>query len=150
MTSFFPDINVWTALSVSNHAHSSDAWRWLSLLDEDVTLIFCRFTQLGLLRLLTNRAVMGAHPLTLKQAIAVYDRWAEDRRVQFYPEPGDLDGELRTALSPSITQPAAHWIGDAYLLAYAARVGARLVTFDQALCDTAAKLQYAPVLLKSE
>ena len=26
MTSFFPDLHVWLALSVAGHSHSADAW----------------------------------------------------------------------------------------------------------------------------
>ena len=32
MTSFFPDLNVWLALSFTKHSHSIDAWRWLNKL----------------------------------------------------------------------------------------------------------------------
>ena len=35
------------------------AHHWLESFDADVRLCFCRFTQLGLLRLLTAAAVMG-------------------------------------------------------------------------------------------
>jgi predicted nucleic acid-binding protein len=30
MTSFFPDLNVWLALSVASHSHSAAAWRWMN------------------------------------------------------------------------------------------------------------------------
>jgi predicted nucleic acid-binding protein len=59
MTSFFPDLNVWLALSVSGHSHSRRAWQWLDGLTDEVTLLFSRYTQIGLLRLLTNASVMG-------------------------------------------------------------------------------------------
>ena len=32
-------------------------------------------TIVGILRLLTNPAVMGEHPLTLQKSWSVYDRW---------------------------------------------------------------------------
>jgi hypothetical protein len=64
MTSFFLDLNVWLALSDPAHLHSPDAWGWLNglsgdSLSGDVRLIFSRYTHIGLLRLLTNPAVMG-------------------------------------------------------------------------------------------
>jgi hypothetical protein len=49
MTSFFPDLNVWLALSVAGHSHSADAWQWANLLPRETRLIFCRYTQIGLL-----------------------------------------------------------------------------------------------------
>jgi hypothetical protein len=86
MTLFFPDLNVWLALSVASHSHCPKAWRWLDLLPDDARLIFSRYTQIGLLRLLTNRAAMGQQTLTLRQAWGAYDRWLKDPRVEFYPE----------------------------------------------------------------
>jgi len=65
MTLFFPDLNVWLALSVNRHSHNAVAWTWLNRLPDDTRLIFSRYTQLGLLRLLTNTAVMGDQTLTL-------------------------------------------------------------------------------------
>lgn len=52
MTSFFPDLKVWIALSVSAHPHNEEARSWLRTLPADARLIFCRYTQVGLLRLL--------------------------------------------------------------------------------------------------
>jgi hypothetical protein len=66
-----------------------NAWKWLRSLPDDITLIFSRQTQLGLLRLLTNRPAMGEYTLTLGKAWAVYDRWLDDPRVELYPEPRD-------------------------------------------------------------
>ncbi len=58
-TSLFPDINVWVALTYEGHAHHTTAAAWLGTLKPGASLIFCRFTQPGLLRLLTTEAVMG-------------------------------------------------------------------------------------------
>ena len=58
-TSLFPDINVWVALTYEGHAHHSNAANWFATLSPDATFAFCRFTQLGLWRLLTAEAVMG-------------------------------------------------------------------------------------------
>ena len=38
MTSFFPDLNVWLALSVAGHSHSAEAWKWLSLVPAETRL----------------------------------------------------------------------------------------------------------------
>jgi hypothetical protein len=41
------------------HSHSVDAWTWANLLPRETQLIFCRYIHIGLLRLLTNRGIMG-------------------------------------------------------------------------------------------
>lgn len=139
MTSYFLDVNVWIALSVSGHPHNRDSAYWLDHLPEESTLIFSRFTQLGLLRLLTNTAVMGDEVLTLGEAWVVFDRWLQDPRVEFYPEPRNVDVGFRRATQPFANKPAAKWVGDCWLLAYAEAAQARLVTFDRALHTFARK-----------
>ena len=139
MTLFSLDVNVWLALSVSGHPHHDVASSWLERLPDDSTLIFSRFTQLGLLRLLANNAVMGDNALTLGEAWAVYDRWLQDPRVEFYPEPRNVDAAFRRATEPFAGNAASKWVGDCWLLAYAKATQARLVTFDQALCEFARK-----------
>jgi hypothetical protein len=133
MNLFFPDLNVWLALSDGANSHHAAARAWLDHLPDDGRLVFSRFTQIGLLRLLTNAAVMGDQTLTLHQAWAVYDRWLEDPRVDYYPEPRDVEAEFRQATHPFATKRASKWIGDCWLLAFAEASKARLVTFDQAL-----------------
>jgi toxin-antitoxin system PIN domain toxin len=139
MTLFFLDVNVWLALSDGGHAHHAVAGAWMDRLPDDVTLVFCRYTQLGLFRLLTNSVVMGEKSLTLGEAWAVYDGWLKDPRVEFYPEPRNVDATFRTATQPFAGKAASKWVGDCWLLAYAEATHARLVTFDQALCELARK-----------
>ena len=117
MISFFPDLNVWLALSVSGHRHNAEAWNWLNLLPRDRSLIFSRYTQVGLPRLLTNRSAMGEQTLTLRRAWGVYDRWLTDPRVEFYPEPRGLDDGFREAAAPFAGKEASGAVGDCYLLA---------------------------------
>jgi toxin-antitoxin system PIN domain toxin len=148
MTLFFLDVNVWIALSVSGHSQNSNAFNWLEELPDDSTLIFSRFTQLGLLRLLTNTAVMGDEALTLRRAWAVYDRWLQDPRVQFYPEPRNIDARFRNATEPFASKTASKWVGDCWLMAYAEAAQARLVTFDEALRDFALKQGHRAVIPK--
>jgi len=137
MTLFFPDLNVWLALSDDGHAHNAVAWAWLNRMGDDSTLIFSRYTQIGLLRLLTNTAVMSNKTLTLGEAWAVFNGWLEDPRVEFYPEPRNVDAVFRRATEPFAGKAASKWVGDCWLLAYAEATRARLVTFDRALCDFA-------------
>jgi toxin-antitoxin system PIN domain toxin len=146
MISFFPDLNVWLALSYAKHSHRSEAWRWLDGLPLDCALLLSRYTQLGLLRLLTNSAVMGVDALTLDEAWTTYDNWIEDPRVEFHPEPHQLDAAFRQATQPFAAQRAPKWIGDCYLLAFAKESGATLVTFDKALLGLARKQDCAAIL----
>ncbi len=139
MTLLFFDLNVWLALSDAGNFHNATAWAWLNRLPADARLIFSRYTQLGLLRLLTNTAVMGDQTLTLSQAWAVYDRWLEDPRVEFYPEPRGLEAAFRQATRPFSAQKATKWVGDCWLLAFAETASAGLVTFDRALYESARK-----------
>jgi hypothetical protein len=146
MTSFFPDLNVWLALSVAGHSHSADAWMWANLLPRQTRLIFCRYTHIGLLRLLTNHAVMGEQTLTLRKAWGVYDRWLTDPRVDFYPEPRDADAEFRRVTEPFGAKPASKWIGDGWLLASSNGLQSTLVTFDRALYEHARKQSYSVLM----
>lgn len=146
MSLFFPDLNVWLALSAAGHVHSADAWRWLNVLPARARVLFCRYTQIGLLRLLANQAVMGEQTLTLKQAWHIYDRWLADPRVEFYPEPRGLDAVFRRTTEPFAKQRAARSVGDCYLLSYAIATDARLVTFDKALVETAKKQDHSAIL----
>jgi toxin-antitoxin system PIN domain toxin len=146
MTLLFSDLNVWLALSVSGHPHNGAALNWLQQLPGDSTLIFSRYTQLGLLRLLTNTAVMGDETLTLRKAWAVYDRWLQDPRVEFYPEPRNVDFAFRNATEPFAAKAATKWVGDCWLLAYAEACNAQLVTFDRALHNFALKQGHRAVV----
>jgi len=139
MTLLFIDLNVWLALLVDRHPHYTIAWKWLSSLPDDAHLIMCRYTQLGILRMLTNKAVMGDETHTLHQAWVVYDRWLEDPRVEFYPEPRNLETAFRHATQPFAAKQASKWVGDCWLLAFAEASKAQLVTFDRALHEFARK-----------
>ena len=68
----FPDVNVWLALAAADHGHHAQAVHWLDTCSDPV-IAFCRVTQAGLLRLLTNRGVMGGYPLTADGAWKVAD-----------------------------------------------------------------------------
>jgi toxin-antitoxin system PIN domain toxin len=145
MISFFPDLNVWVALSDQSHVHNTQAWEWLHLLPREARIILSRYTHVGLLRLLTSEAVMGPATLTLDRAWGVYDTWLSDPRVEFYPEPGRLDAAFREAAAPFAAKPASKWVGDCYLLAFSKESQATLVTFDRALLAFARKNGYAAV-----
>ena len=132
-TSFlFPDLNVWLALSVQSHVHHHAAARWLGALPSSQRLCFCRFTQLGLLRLLTTAQLMGADEvLTQLQAWGVYDAWLSDERVLFLQEPPDLEKAFRGLTQLRRASPK-DW-ADSYLISFAQAAGLQLVTLDKAM-----------------
>jgi toxin-antitoxin system PIN domain toxin len=130
-TSLFPDINVWVALTYEGHAHHSNAVEWFATLPPDATFAFCRFTQLGLLRLLTAEAVMSDEVMTQPQAWAAYDRWLRDPRVEFAEEPPEVETRFRALTR--LRQPATKDWADSYLAAFATVGQLTLVTFDRGL-----------------
>jgi predicted nucleic acid-binding protein len=82
---------------------------------------------------------MGDQTLTLRKAWAVYDRWLEDPRVEFCPDPRNVEAVFRQVTEPFAAKAASKWVGDCWLLAFAQATHSRLITFDQALCDFARK-----------
>ena len=133
--SVFPDVNVWLALSSPDHQHFSTAWNWYTKLPVHAALIFCRITQLGLLRLLTTQSVMGRGTLTQAKAWEAYDRWFESAGVEFAEEPLELEAVFRSFTGAEQASPK-EW-ADAYLAAFSSVAEAPLVTFDRALAGKA-------------
>jgi toxin-antitoxin system PIN domain toxin len=125
----FPDVNVWLALSYERHEHHFVARTWLSNLDENGQLYFSRFTQLGLLRLLTTQAVMRDEVMNQKQAWEIYDAWSRDDRVTLAEEPAEVEAAFRKLSQSSHPSPKS-W-ADAYLAAFASKAGMSLITFDR-------------------
>ena len=138
MKSFFPDVNVWIALAYGGHQHHAEAVDWFESLDSE-TVCFCRFTQLGFLRLLTQPTVMHEDVRTQKQAWQAYDVITQDGRVIFQAEAdGDqVDFFLRKLTSSG--RPSAKQWPDAYLAAFAHAAELTLVTFDRGLHGMAAE-----------
>jgi uncharacterized protein len=135
ISSVFPDVNVWLALSSPDHQHFSSAWNWYRALPAQTALVFCRLTQLGLLRLLTTQSVMGQGTLTQAQAWDAYDRWGESAGVEFAEEPDGLEEIFRSFTGSQQASPK-EW-AEAYLTAFSAVAEAALVTFDRALAGKA-------------
>lgn len=130
MTSLvFPDVNVWLALATPAHIHHKDAKRWFDSLDE-ADLLFCRFTQIGLLRLLTTAAVMGGDVLTQREAWQAYDKFLAGG-VRLLEEPPTLEDHFRQLTRHTSSSPK-EW-ADAYLAAFAIGGSLLLATFDKAL-----------------
>ena len=127
--------------------HSDAAWTWFSR-QEDDRFFFCRFTQLGLLRLLATSAVMGRDVRTIGEAWKVYDRWLEDSRVGIRQESVELDGAFRAATRSVSRLSSPKALGDCYLLAVGQVTGATLVTFDRGLASACHKARQRVALLE--
>jgi hypothetical protein len=124
-----PDINVWLALATHEHLHHTLAKRWWR--QHEGQIAFIRLSQLGLLRLMTTAAVMDGKPLTIDEAWLVYDRFYDDDRVTFIPEPSEVEIGFRKRAVGRSASPKV-W-ADAWMLAHASAAGGVLVTFDKAL-----------------
>ena len=104
---------------------------WGESLDSDGVVYFCRFTQLGLLRLLTNQSAMGKDVLSQSQAWEAFDAFLANPGNRMMEEPSGIDPLFRryTDRDKASTKQWA----DGYLAAFAMVAGIRLVTFDRAL-----------------
>jgi uncharacterized protein len=145
-TSYFPDLNVWLALSWAGHLHSPEAWRWFRSIPANEVL-FCRWTQIGLLRLLTTQAVMGDDCLTVKKAWSVYDQWLCDPKVGMTREPAEVDDLFRHSTAAFAQKSSPKALGDCYLLAFARALRSTIVTLDGGMCDSARRLKQEAILL---
>ena len=132
MRSYFPDINVWIALAYGGHEHHIPAATWLGEIDDD-SIYFCRFTQLGFLRLLTNAVIMKEDVKNQHGAWEVYDLLLRDERFGFLPEPGLEQVEIAFRNLTSAARPSTRQWPDAYVAAFAEVAGLTVVTFDRAL-----------------
>ena len=127
MSSCLVDLNIWLAIAHSQHSHHDAAMRWLNDLSDNA--YFCRQTQLGLLRLLTNARVMGSAVRTQSEAWRVYDLLLDDPRIAFVHEPPDIELALR-GLTHGKSSATNTW-SDAYLGALARSLGLQIVSFDR-------------------
>jgi uncharacterized protein len=125
---YLADVNVWLALALIGHVHHTAAHAWF---EERQTgqVLFSRITQMGLLRLLTNRHVMGANVLAASDAWDLYKTLCRDHRVRYAAEPAQLEQVWRNATRHLATGPI-FWT-DAYLAAFAEAGDYTIVTFDR-------------------
>jgi predicted nucleic acid-binding protein len=91
-------------------------------------LAFCRVTALALLRHLSSPRVLGPAALDGNAAHSAFLQWLSVPGVEYLTEPSGID-DLLGRWSKSLDIRAGHWT-DAYLAAFAAGSGCRLVAFD--------------------
>ena len=121
------DIGVWLAAIWSGHIHHPPVVEWFDERTDDLQL--CRVTQMGLLRLLSNPAVMGTDAVTRARAWRIIDQLRADDRVRWAGEPIQLEQTWR-AISARDDNSHKLWTDD-YLAAFAQTAGMTLVTLDK-------------------
>lgn len=126
---YLPDVNVLLAAMWARHVHHRQAKAWFHGTSDPIVL--CRMTQMSLLRLLTNPAVLGSDALERSGAWRLVDDLRADPVVTWAHEPHDLESAWR-ALSGRDDRSHKLWTDD-YLAAFALTDGLTLVTFDHAL-----------------
>jgi len=121
------DASVWVPLSAPDHVHYARARRYWD--DEAADeLAFCRITALALMRHLTNAKILGEAVMTGGAAWQALKTWLALPQVTWLGEPAGLD-ELLGQWAGQLDLRAGKWT-DAYLAAFTAASGCRLVAFD--------------------
>lgn len=121
------DVNVWLSLLVRQHEHHVTARKWYESLESSEAGL-CRFVQLGLIRLLGNRSIMGADAVSATAAWGLVEELLGDERVEFVPEPPDIAMFLPSLLRYPV--PTGKLVSEAYLAAFAMSSSRRLITLD--------------------
>lgn len=125
-----PDVNVLVAMSCRAHAHYSAAVQWHGrAVQNNETWALCRLTSLGLLRLLTNPAVLGTDVLTPAKAWTVLEKLESDPFCSFLDEPPDCMFNFKKITTAAEFRPRD--LTDAYLAAFAVSSHSRIITFDR-------------------
>ncbi len=122
-----PDANFWLALAWSGHVAHPVAKSWWEA-DSRRQIIFCRVTEMALLRLLTNRTILRDEAKTQAGAWQIYETLRRSPRVEFLGEPPGFNQQWQN-FSSRDTTATQRWSDD-YLAAFARTSGLRVVTFD--------------------
>ncbi len=123
------DVGVWLAAIWGRHARHHIARQWFD--EQSGDLLLCRVTQMSLLRLVSNPAIMGEDVVTRSEAWRIVDQFWSDSRVLWAEEPDHLEAVFR-AISAQNDNSHKLWTDD-YLAAFAQASGASLATLDTKL-----------------
>jgi toxin-antitoxin system PIN domain toxin len=122
------DVGVWLAAVWGRHVHHPEVRAWFD--EQDRALVFCRVTQMGVLRLLSTPSIMGGDVLTRSECWGAVDRLLADERVLQADEPQHLELTWR-ALSNRDDTSHKLWTDD-YLAAFAQAADMPIATVDRA------------------
>jgi toxin-antitoxin system PIN domain toxin len=101
-----PDVNIWIALTAEGHVHHVPARDWFTA-QPVASVAFCRITQMGLLRLLTNSNVMKRAPRTILQAWEIYEQLRAAPRLVFATEPNLVESAWRQLMTQAGVGPSS-------------------------------------------
>jgi len=121
------DANVWLPLSAPEHPRHDRALRFWET-EGSGDYLLCRMTSQALLRLLTERRVLGERALSGGRAWRGLQTWLANPHVRYGDEPAGLD-EVLGGWGTELDVRGKDWT-DAYLAAFATASGARLISFD--------------------
>jgi toxin-antitoxin system PIN domain toxin len=121
------DANIWLAQCHAAHGHHATV---LAALREIGAGVFCRVTQMALLRLLTRVEIMGPDLVTPAVAWQYYHQLCQEGGAVFLEEPAGL-AETWQKFSANLPAASGSSWTDAYLAAFAKCAGLQLVTFDR-------------------
>ena len=110
---------------------------WAKSVDTAETFFLCRFSQLSVLRLLTNRGAMGAEAMTEIDAWRAFDRLITYWGAVLLDEPTELERLFRERTRRREIS-TKRW-ADGYLTAFAEGHELSFVTFDRALAKETAR-----------
>lgn len=114
------------AAAWGRHVHHPAVARWFHRREGE--LVLCRVTQMSLLRLLSNPAVMGDDVVARDRAWQIVDKLRGDERVVWSDEPAHLEPVWR-ALSARDDNSHKLWTDD-YLAAFAQAGDLAFATLD--------------------
>ncbi len=86
------DTNVWLALTFESHAHHPSAKSWIDSTPPQ-SCCFCRVTQMGFLRLATNRRIFPADAVPMDQAWELYGKMLTDLHIVYAEEVEQIQHE---------------------------------------------------------
>jgi toxin-antitoxin system PIN domain toxin len=125
------DVNLWLATLVEEHDHHSLAVDWWrdEALSSGARVAFCRITQLGLLRLVTNETVMGKKKRSIDQAWQDYEQLLSQEPIIYVDEPEGVESLMKDLCA--MVESSRNFWTDAYLSAFAIAIGFSFATFDK-------------------
>ncbi len=129
MTRYIVDVNLLFALLYDRHEHSEQGQRWLARITAPGSVGICRVVEMGVLRLLTRAAVMGANVISPAAFWRGWEVALSDDRLIRLAEPPRLEACWR-ALCEALT-PGSVADTVVYIAAFALAGDLTVATFDR-------------------
>lgn len=124
------DVNFLVALGHGAHQHAARAAAWLGRQTGSPAVALCRVSQMGFLRILTNRSWLQSEVRTAAEAWSAWATILADDRFVFLDEPPGLERGWRELTSGLPSGRSVET--DGYLAAFALAADLPVLTFDRA------------------